>query len=99
MLAEQGLFGFIPFIALTIAVWYLLRAFRRRARSRHDIVLAAAAAGATLGYLLMSLTLMMVNLGPSNMFFVILIAMCAGRMRALSVSERGAASAPAATAP
>lgn len=87
MLAEQGLFGFIPFMALTVAVWYMLRAFRRRARSRHDIVLAAAAAGATLGYLLMSLTLMTVTLGASNMFFVIMLALCAGRLRALSVEE------------
>jgi O-antigen ligase len=90
MLAEQGLFGFLPFLALTIAVWYMLRAFRRRARSRHDVVLAAAAIGATLGYLLMSLTLTMLPYGPSNVFFVLFLGMVAARLDTVSMESEPA---------
>ena len=87
MLAEQGLFGFLPLIACTFAVWYLLRVFRRRARTKHDVILAAATVGATLGYLLMSVTLTMLPYGPSNAFFALLLGMVAGRCDAVSASE------------
>jgi hypothetical protein len=87
MLAEQGLFGFLPLIACTFAVWYLLRVFRRRARSKHDVILAAATVGATLGYLVMSLTLTMLPYGPSNAFFALLLGMVAGRLDAVTASE------------
>jgi O-antigen ligase len=84
MLAEQGLFGFLPLLASTIGVWYLLRMFRRRARNKHDVILAAATIGATLGYLLMSLTLTMLPYGQSNAFFAVLLGMVAARLDASS---------------
>ena len=88
MLAEQGIFGFAPLVAATGAVLLLLRAFRRRVTGRHDVLLAAAAYGASLAYLLMSLTLTMLPYGSSNAFFLLLLGVVCGRLDAADVSHQ-----------
>ncbi len=79
LLAEQGVIGFLPFLALTIAVWWLCRRFRRMAPRSADKLLAAALIGAGLGYLIMSLTLTMLPYGSSNSMLALLIGATAGR--------------------
>ncbi|MDQ3935767.1 MAG: O-antigen ligase family protein [Actinomycetota bacterium] len=87
-LAEQGLLGFVPLLAVTFGAGYLLRAYARRARAPGDILLAAAATGAALGYLLMSITLMMLPYGPSNAFLLLLLGLVAARLNALEHETR-----------
>lgn len=83
MLAEEGLVGFLPLVACTLAAWGALRALRRRAEGRDDVLLAAAASGAAGAYLLMSLTLTMLPYGPSNAFFALLLGAVCGRLDAI----------------
>lgn len=93
-LAEQGLFGFIPLLAVTLGIWWLLRHFARASRSREDDVLAACAIGAALGYLILSLTLTMLPYGPSNAFLMVLLGVVAGRLDALRAEAPAQAAAP-----
>jgi len=81
-LAEQGLLGFVPLLAVTFAVGRLLRSYRRRASSSQDVLLAVCVAGAALGYLVMSLTLTMLPYGPPNAAFLLLVALAAARLDA-----------------
>ncbi|MDQ3739879.1 MAG: O-antigen ligase family protein, partial [Actinomycetota bacterium] len=90
-LAEQGIWGLVPLLAVTGAVWLLLRRYRRRARSRLDVILAAGAVGGALAYLLMSATLTMLPYSPSNLFFAALLGVVAARLDVLA--RRGAAPA------
>ncbi len=85
LLAEQGAVGFLPFLALTVAVWWLCRRYRRTARRAADKVLAAALIGGGIGYLIMSLTLTMLPYGPSNSMLALLIGAAAGRFDRLTV--------------
>jgi O-antigen ligase len=73
VLAEQGLFGFLPLVAATLAVPLLVRALRRRRRDPTASVLATTIALAGIGYLIMSLTLEMIRYGPSNAVMAILL--------------------------
>jgi O-antigen ligase len=82
LLAEQGVVGFLPLAALTVAAWLLLRAFRRAARSRLDVLLAAAALGGAFAYLAMSASLTMLPYGPSNALVAVLLGMTAARLDA-----------------
>jgi O-antigen ligase len=79
VLAEQGLIGFIPLLVLSIATWRLLRALRH-ARAPDAIVLGPAVIGASLAYLVMSLTLTMITYGPSNAFFAMVLGLGAGTL-------------------
>ena len=83
VLAEQGLFGFVPFVAVTVAAWWMVHVLRRRARSATDTVLAAAVAAGVLAYWFMSLSLTMLPYGPSNAFLALLLGAGAGRLDAL----------------
>lgn len=80
VLAEQGAVGFLALVAATVAVWRLLRALRRQALQRVDVLLAAAAAGCAAGYLVMSLTLEMLPYGSSNLLFAIVMGAVAARL-------------------
>jgi len=93
VLAEQGLVGFVPLLLLTFAVWRLIRALRRKALSDDLRVLVAVLSGAALGYLLMSLTLMMLVFSPSNLFFASLLGVAAGRLDSLKTDQPRAAEA------
>jgi hypothetical protein len=73
-------------MALSIAVWWLIRGLRRIGKGP-DAVLAASAVGAALGYLVMSLTLWMLPYGQSNAFFLVLVGMVAGRLDHLSAAR------------
>jgi O-antigen ligase len=84
MLAEQGLLGFIPLLAATLAGWLVIRRLRRSAATRGDVLLAAAAVGAGFSYLIMSLSLTMLPFGPSNALFVIVLGMAASRLDAIT---------------
>lgn len=80
VLGEQGILGFAPFLALTWAIWRLIRAFRLNARERSDSLLGAAAAGAAIGYLIMSMELTTLLSATSNSFFAIVLGLVAARL-------------------
>jgi O-antigen ligase len=80
LLAEQGVIGLLPFLALTVAVWWLIRSLRKLGSSEDDRALWSCVAGAGLAYLLMSLTLTMLPYGPSNAFFALLVGGAAAHL-------------------
>jgi O-antigen ligase len=84
LLAEQGLFSFIPFLIVCVAVVRVLRALSRRASDTGAAALAGAGTGAALGLLVMSLTLEMLPYGPSNSFFVILMGLVAAQLNLIA---------------
>lgn len=83
-LAEIGLLGFLPLLAVSLATWLALRALRRGARDRDDVLLAACLVGATLAYLVMSLTLTILPYGPPNAFFLVLLGAGCARLDAIA---------------
>lgn len=92
LLAEQGLVGFLPFLLITYATWYLVGGLRRASlRNKGTAVLLGTVAGAALGYLIMSLTLTMLPYEPSNAFFAAFLGGAAGHLDGLA----GRASPPA----
>ncbi|MBA3736321.1 MAG: O-antigen ligase family protein [Actinobacteria bacterium] len=80
VLAEQGLFGFVPLIFLSCGIWLVLRRIRAVASTSEEGVLAGSIAGAAAGYLIMSLTLTMLPYEPSNAFFAAFLGMTVGRL-------------------
>jgi O-antigen ligase len=79
ILAEQGIVGFLPFVVLSYAVWPLVRSLRRRSFGDRDLaLLTAAVAGASIAYLIMSLTLTMLPYEPSNAFFAAFLGIACG---------------------
>jgi O-antigen ligase len=80
VLAEQGLFGFVPLVLLGGGIWLVLRRLRAVASTSEEGVLAGSAAGAAAGYLIMSLTLTMLPYEPSNAFFAAFLGMTVGRL-------------------
>lgn len=92
LLAEQGLVGFLPFLLVTYATWYLVGGLRRASfRNEGTAILMGSVAGAALGYLIMSLTLTMLPYEPSNAFFLAFLGGAAGHLASL----RAAAAQPA----
>jgi O-antigen ligase len=88
ILAEEGIIGFAALVAVTLCAWLLIRAYRRSARTRDDVILGATVAGAGIGYLVMSLTLAMLPYGPTNTLFAILLGMAAARLDAATSARR-----------
>ena len=91
VLAEQGLFGFGPFLLLTFASWRLIRALRRTPAVPDADVLGSAVLGAGFAYLVMSLTLTMIPYSPSNCFFAMLLGLVAGCLEDRSVTAEAVA--------
>jgi O-antigen ligase len=91
LLAEQGLFSFLPFVVLSYAVWRLLAGLRA-ASFRHNgaALVMATAAGAALGYLIMSLTLTVLPYEPSNAFFAAFLGGASGYLDAIERESRAA---------
>jgi hypothetical protein len=83
MLAEQGILGFLPLLGATVAGALLVRRYRQVAWSREDVLLSAAAVGAGLAYMTMSLSLTMLTYGPSNALFATFLGLVAARLDAL----------------
>jgi hypothetical protein len=100
LLAEQGIVGLLPLLVLSFAVWQLIAAFRLFSfRSREATLLLGVVAGASLGYLIMSLTLTMLPYEASNTFFAALLGAACGRLDAIARATRdGAVEAVPATA-
>jgi O-antigen ligase len=88
VLTEQGLFGFVPFLAVTVAGWWLLHALRRQAISRDDAFVAAAVAAGAFAYWFLSLTLDLLPYGPSNAYLAVLLGVAAARLDVLGVARR-----------
>jgi O-antigen ligase len=85
LLAEQGLAGFLPFLLLSFAVWRLVRGLRSESfRSNEAALLMGTVAGASLGYLIMSLTLTMLPYDASNLFFAAFLGAASGRLDVLA---------------
>jgi O-antigen ligase len=92
VLAEQGLFGFVPLVILGGGIWLVIRRLRTVASTSEEGVLAGSIAGAAAGYLIMSLTLTMLPYGPSNAFFAAFLGVAVGR---LDIRSAGARMSPA----
>jgi O-antigen ligase len=92
VLAEQGLFGFVPLVFLGAGIWLVIRRLRAVASTSEEGVLAGSIAGAAAGYVIMSLTLTMLPYAPSNAFFAAFLGMTVGR---LDVRSAEAGRAPA----
>jgi O-antigen ligase len=91
VLAEQGLFGFVPLMLLAAGIWLVIRRLRAVAVTSEEAVLAGSIAGAAAGYLIMSLTLTMLPYEPSNAFFAAFLGMAVGRLD-VRTAETGHAS-------
>jgi hypothetical protein len=79
LLAEQGVVGIVPFLALLGAIALMLRTFKRWETNDADRTLAGCTIGAAMAYVLMSLGLTMLPYGPSNALLAILLGVVAGR--------------------
>ena len=91
VLAEQGLFGFVPLVFLSCGIWLVLRRLRAVASTSEEGVLAGSITGAAAGYLIMSLTLTMLPYEPSNAFFAAFLGMTVGRLDVRSAEADRAA--------
>jgi O-antigen ligase len=80
LLAEQGIIGFFPFLALNVVAWQAIRRYRRTAFSREDILLGACCAGAAIAYLIMSATLTILTEAPPNEFLAALLGVVCARL-------------------
>lgn len=100
MLAEQGLFGFVPLMAVTAAVWYFIHDFRRRARDKIDVLLGSAVLAATVAYFFMSITLTLLPYGTPNVFLLLMLGAACTRNEELAAERAGhAATAPMSVPP
>jgi O-antigen ligase len=86
---EDGLSGLFPLVLVVGTVWHVFRRYRRESSDRLDILFAAAAIGAALGYLLMSVTETMILEGIPNAFFALLLGAVAGRLDGVVSTEAG----------
>ena len=98
-LAELGAVGALALLWLTFAAWRLIRALDRRRQERREVLLAAAVVGATVAYLLFSITLTMLPYSPSNLFLAVLLGLAAGRVDALPEPRGRSRQAASATPP
>ena len=87
VLVEQGIAGILPFLAVLAAGWLVARSLRRRAVTRADLLMAGALTAAGLSYLVMSATLTLHTLLPSNGLLAILLGAAARRLGQLEDPE------------
>ena len=92
MLAETGLVGFLPFAFLVFAMAALVRAWRRRARTNEEVLFAIMLLAATVGNLLMSLTLVEIYYSPSGTFLALVLGAAAARLNTMTASRPAARS-------
>lgn len=92
-LAEDGVVGLAALLVASLAIWRLIRDYRRRSRSDADMLFGAALTGAALAYVAYSVTLAMLPFGPSNQFFAVLLGIAAGRLDRLSAASQATLSA------
>jgi O-antigen ligase len=84
VLAEQGVWGFLPLVLTSFSVAVVVRQLRRRARLREDVLLAAALGAAAVAYFFVSLSLTMLPYGASNAFLAVLLGAGAARLDAIT---------------
>lgn len=94
LLAEQGVVGFLPFLALTVAVWWLIRSFRKVAGGEAEAAIWACLLGAGLAFLILSLTLTLLPRGSSSAFFALLIGAAAAQLDRLRAGDRARGQSP-----
>jgi hypothetical protein len=82
VLAEQGVWGFVPLGVLTVAGWWTVRRVRHRAVTHEEVLFAAALAGVALAYLFVSLSLTVLASGPVNGLIALWLGCAVGRLRA-----------------
>ena len=78
LLAEQGVVGVVPFVLLTFAVWWLIRASGKRFSDPADRIAVACVMASGIAYIVFSVTLTMLPYGPSNGFMTLMIGGLAG---------------------
>jgi O-antigen ligase len=81
VLAEQGLLGFIPFIAVTVAAILMFRRLLSRARTRSEAVMAASLTAAAVAYLFVSLSLTILTEAEPSAFIAIVLGCAASILK------------------
>jgi O-antigen ligase len=84
VLVEQGVVGLMPLLVLAVAAGSLGRRLLRAARSRQDVVFAAALVAALTGYLVMSMELTEITALTPNAFLAVLLGLGAARYDAMA---------------
>lgn len=80
ILAEQGVVGFLPLLAVSLGLALFARRLWRTAQSEEQKILAAAVLAALIGYFAFSLTLTMITYGDSNAYVASLVGIGAGAL-------------------
>jgi len=90
VLAEQGVVGFLPLLAVAIGLALLARQLWRTGQSEEQKILAATVLAALIGYFTFSLTLTMITYGDSNAYFAALVGIGAGALTEIRNLEQSA---------
>jgi O-antigen ligase len=100
VLAESGLAGFLPLMYLIYAISKVVRACRRTARSREEVLFGVTVFAALVGYLLLSLTFAEIYSSPAATVLAVVLGAAAGRLRTTAAGDEttAAATRPLATA-
>lgn len=80
VLVEQGVLGFVAFLALSFAAGRGALRLLRTSSARADVYFGLAVAGSLCGYLLMSMELAEITTSTTNAFIAILLGAAAGRI-------------------
>ncbi len=91
VLAEAGLFGFLPLLFLVYAIVALIRACRRWAITEEEQLFSTMVLAAAIGYFLISMTLVEIYYPEATVVLALVLGAAAGRMaeRRVSVPATG----------
>lgn len=87
VLAETGLFGFLPLMFLVFAITKVVRACRRAAGSAEEVLFGVTVLAAVTGYLLLSLTFAEIYSSPAGTFLAVVLGAAAGRVGMIGERE------------
>jgi hypothetical protein len=87
VLAELGLVGFIPLMVVVFAIARIVRNTRRLAQTREEVIFGATVLGATVGHLLLSMTLLEIYYSPSITVLAVVLGAAAARMSAMQTAQ------------
>jgi O-antigen ligase len=87
-LAETGLIGFLPLLALTAAAGYLVVALSRVAREPSDTLFVVALTGGLLAFLVMSLEETTILISTDNLFLAVMLGVATARLDSLEAETK-----------
>jgi len=89
VLAETGLAGFIPLILLIVAAAVVVHRYRRLADTREEVLFGAALLAATVGVVLLSMTLLISAYPPALTLYALFLGTAAARIQTRSARTAG----------